>query len=268
MRLSTPALLAATAAAAVLLAGCSADATPDPSASATADAGAPATPSASAATSPSATAEPPVVETPVECETVDLAAGTIAGTDLGPCLQAILVRYDSGTLTISGDELAGTVAYHYDPLFEFRGDFETGAGPASLSFVDGEMLLDAGDGPVIADVGASDPAEQEAGSTAEAYRVFSDPGFMGDLIGAGDTWSVSAAPEEVETPDGSVEAYRLDSAAAYTWYDIPIDAYTLWLTEDLRPVAATSTTGFLGRSATLTQQLSGLGEPVTITPLS
>jgi hypothetical protein len=265
----TPALplLAASAAVVLALTGCSADPAPQPSSSPSGTASA-AAPSGSAAPTATATSAAPVVETPVECETVDLTAGTVAGSDLGSCIQAVLVRYDSGTLTISGDELAGTVAYHYDPTFEFRGDLETGAGPASISFVDGVMLLDDGNGPVTADVDAADPAEQEAGATAEIYRVFSDPGFIGDLIGGSDGWSISDAPEAVETPDGPVDAYRIENTAPYRWYDIPIDAYTLWLTEDYRPVAAESTTGFLGRTATLTQQLSGLGEPVSITPLS
>lgn len=264
----TPALPLLAATAVLALAGCSDAETPAPSTSPTASASASAAPPASASPTPDATAGAPVVETPVECETLDLASGTVAGSDLGPCLQAVLVRYDTGTLTISGDELAGEVSYHYDPMFEFRGDLETGGGPVAISFVDGDMLIDEGDGPVVADPDSADPTEQAAGTAAEAYRVFSDPGFLGDLIGGGDTWSVSAAPEPVETPDGSVEAYRLESTAAYDWYGIPIDAYTLWLTEDFRPVAAESTTGFLGRTATLTQQLSGLGEPVTISPLS
>ncbi|MFI8633725.1 hypothetical protein ACIGEP_14145 [Microbacterium sp. NPDC077663] len=266
----TPALpvLAASAVLVLALAGCSGDPAPEPSVRPSGAASAPGDPSASAAPAPTPATAAPAVETPVECESVDLSSGTVAGSDLGPCIQAVLVRYDSGTLTISGDELAGTVVYHYDPMFEFRGDLETGAGPASISFVDGVMLLDDGNGPVVADVDASEPAQQEAGATAEIYRVLADPGFIGDLIGGSDSWRVSAAPESVETPDGAVDAYRIESTAAYSWYDIPVDAYTLWLTEDYRPVAAESTTGFLGRTATLTQQLSGLGEPVSITPLS
>lgn len=267
MRTSVIPLSAVAVGFALAVTGCTGGTTPAPSGSASSAPSAPAA-SAAATPTPSPTTAAPVVEKPVECETLDLTAATVAGGDLGPCIQAVLVRYDTGTIKIAGDELAGTVVYHYDPTFEFRGDIETGAGPASISFVDGVMMLDEGDGPVIADVDAADPGEQSAGSTAEVYRVFSDPGFMGDLIGAADTWKVSPTPEEVETADGSVEAYRLDSAAAYSWYDIPVDSYTLWITAEGRPVATESTTGFLGRTATLTQQLSGLGEPVTISPLS
>lgn len=267
MRTSVLPLPVAAVALTLALAGCTGQTTPAPPASSASGAAAPSPTATEPAPSPTTAA--PAVDTPPECETLDLSAGTVAGADLGPCIQATLVRYDSGTLTIDGDELAGTVVYHYDPAFEFRGDLETGAGPAAISFVGGVMLLDEGDGPVVADVGASDAGSQAAGSTAEVYRVFSDPGFMGDLIGAGESWSVSDAPEKVETPDGgSVDAYRLESGAAYSWYDIPIDSYTLWLTADGRPVAAESTTGFLGRTATVTQHLTGLGEPVTITPLS
>lgn len=263
----TPVLPLSIAAVAAVLAltGCTGPAEPgptDPPSTATTTPTEPGTPSSTP------TAAAPVVEKPVECETLDLAATTVTGGDLGPCIQAVLVRYDSGTLTISGDELAGKIVYHYDPMFEFRGELETGAGPASISFVDGAMLLDDGDGPVVADVDSADVSQQEAGSTAEIYRVFSDPGFMGDLIGAGETWQVSPEPEDVETPDGTVEAYRLVSAAPYTWYDIPVESYTLWITTEGLPVAAESTTGFLGRTATITQKLSGLGDPVTISPLS
>lgn len=258
-----PVLLAA----AIALTGCTdgTDPVDEPSAAASAPSATPTT----QATTPAPVASEAAVETPVECETLDLASGTVAGAELGPCVQAMLVRYDSGILTLSGDEIAGEISYHYDPTFEFRGDLETGGGPAEISFVDGVMLLDEGDGPVAADVDGASPEEQAAGATAEAYRVFADPGFIGDLIGEGESWTVSGAPEPVELPGGeTVEAYRIDAAAPYTWFDIPIDAYTLWLTADARPVAAESTTAFLGRSATVTQQLSQLGEPVTILPLS
>jgi hypothetical protein len=260
---STVVLLAA----AVALSGCTVGADPvdDPSDAASSPAAAPATPTPT----PTPVATETAIETPAECETLDLAAGTVAGAELGPCVQAMLVRYDSGILTLAGDEIAGKVAYHYDPMFEFRGDLETGAGPAAISFVDGVMLLDEGDGPVVADVDGATPEEQSAGTTAEAYRVFSDPGFIGDLIGEGESWTVSSAPESVDLPGGeAIDAYRIDAAAPYAWFDIPIDAYTLWLTADARPVAAESTTAFLGRTATVTQQLSQLGEPVTILPLS
>lgn len=247
------------------LAGCTGTTAPAPDASS-----APGTPTPTTTTQPpSPSATDASADTPPECETLDLTAGTLAGSDLGPCIQATLMRDDTGTLTVEGDELAGTVVYHYDPAFEFRGDLETGGGPVSISFVGGVMMLDEGDGPVVADVGASEPASRAAGSTAEAYRVFADPGFIGDLVGAGESWTVSDAPEEVEAADGgSVEAYRIQSPAAYSWYDIPIDSYTLWMTADGLPVATESTSDLLGRTATLTQRLTGFGEPVTVTPLS
>jgi len=249
------------------LAGCTGQTEPAPAASSAIGVPVPSTTETEPAPSP--TAADPSVDTAPECETLDLSAGTAAGSDLGPCIQATLARDDTGSLTIDGDELAGTVVYRYDPAFEFRGDLETGGGPVAISFVDGVMMLDDGDGPVVADVDASDTASQAAGSTAEVYRIFADPGFIGDLVGAGESWTVSDAPEEVETADGgSVEAYRIESPAAYSWYDIPIDSYTLWMTADGRPVATESTTDLLGRTSTLTQRLTGFGEPVTVSPLS
>lgn len=267
MRRSAP-LAAAALAVAALLAGCSAEPAPAPTASASEpSATAPAAPSSTPAPTASAPAEAVV---PEECEAIPFApGGSLTGTELGPCLQAVVARHDTGTLTLSGAELAGTVSYHYDPMFEFRGDLETGDGPVSVSFVDGELLLDTGDGPVVGNVESTVPEEQMAGATGELYRVFSDPGFMGDLIGASESWSVSATTESVSLPDGTAPAaYRIDSAEPFAWYDIPIDAYSVWVTEEWMPVAAESTSAFLGRTTTITQQFTGLGEPVRIEPLS
>lgn len=267
MRTSALPLSAAAVTLVLGLAGCAGGATSELNAAPSSAPPAP-TESGSAAATPAPTTDAPEVQTPVECEPLDLTAGTVAGSDLGPCLRAVVVRDETGTVTISGDELAGTVDYRYTPTLEFRGDLETGAGPASISVVDGVTLVDEGDGPIVADLDAADPGQKEAGSTADAYRVYCDPGFIGDLVEAGKTWKVSAARQQVETPDGSVEAYRVDSEAPYSWFGIPVESYTVWVTAEGRPVATESTTAFLGRSATLSQKLSRVGEPVTISPLS
>lgn len=206
---------------------------------------------------------------PVECETVDLTpGGTVAGEELGPCLQAALVQADTGTVTLSGAELGGTVQYRHSPAFAFAGELETGDGAVEMSFIDDVMTLDAGDGPIIADPESADPDEQLAGITGELYRVFSDPAFIAELIAAGDTWRIGSEPEEV-TPAGGepVTATRIESAAPFSWYDIPIEDYTVLVAEDFTPVTATSTTGFLGRSASMTQEFTGIGGPVSIEPV-
>lgn len=256
-----PALVAAT----LLFAGCAP--TPAPAPTETPASSEPSAEPTAAAPTPEPTSES--AEAPAECEPVALAAGAVVeGADLGPCLQAIVVGHESGTLTLTGDELAGQVVYRYAPTFDFRADLETGDGPLALSFVDDVMMLDTGEGPVVGDRESSDPDEQMAGTTGELYRVFADPGFISDLIREGATWTVADAAEELALDDGTtVEAWRIDSDAPYSWFDIPVEAYAVWVTEEWAPVRAESTTGFLGRTTTITQQFSGLGDAVTITPL-
>lgn len=258
-------IAAITAMAALALTGCTPAAEPEPTVS-TSPSAAP-TQEPTSSPTPEATGE---AETAIEaCEPISLDLGAeLAGADLGACLQASVAALDTGVVELLSPELAGHVEYRYDPSFAFAAELETGDGAVAMSYVDGVMLLDDGTGPVVGDLESEDEAEQMAGMTGELYRVFADPGFVGDLIREGELLNVASTLESVELADGtSVPAYRIDSAAAYTWYDIPVDALTVWVTEDWTPVAAESTTAFLGRTSTIRQEFSGLGEPVTIRPL-
>ncbi|MFS0866685.1 hypothetical protein AB3M83_05030 [Microbacterium sp. 179-B 1A2 NHS] len=256
---------ALTAVALLALAGCTGTAEPAPAASDTTVAS-PSPTQTGAAPTPTATAADDV---PVECESLTVPpGGTVSGEDLGPCLQAALVLADTGTLTLSGDELGGTVQYRHRPDFAFSGELETGDGAVAMSFVDGVMMLDSGDGPVVGDPESDDPDEQLAGVTGELYRVFSDPGFIADFIAAGETWEIGSETEELSPAGGdAVTAVRARSTAPFSWYDIPIDSYTVFFAEDFTPVSASSTTGFLGHTSSITQDFSGVGEPVSIEPI-
>lgn len=204
-------------------------------------------------------AAPTPADTPVECEGIRVGEGSsIDGASLGPCLQASIERHGSGVLTVSGDELGGRIEYHYEPAFEFRGELETGDGPVSISFVDDVIMVDSGTGPIVGDASSDDAEAQMAGVAGELYRVFSDPGFIDDLIRESENWTV--------THDG--ESWRADSNAPFSWYGIPVAAYSAWFSDGWDPIAAESTSDFLGHTATIRQDFSALGEPVDIAPLA
>ncbi|WP_405373558.1 MULTISPECIES: hypothetical protein [unclassified Microbacterium] len=270
MRLSPGLAVAAAAVAAFTLTACGPASSPSPGA--TGPASAAPTPSAAAPAETSTPDPEPTAaarEVPPECESIDVElGGTLYGGDLGSCLQAAIAGYDTGMLTLTGPELAGEATYHYDPQFEFRANLETGDGPVEMSFVDGVMMLDDGSGPVVGDPESDDPDTRLAGVAGELYRVFSDPGFIGDLIDASESWNVADATDEVQLRSGeTVTAYRVESSAPFRWFDIPVDSYAVQFTADWQPVSAASTSDFFGTSSTITQEFSRLGEPVSIEPL-
>lgn len=255
---------ALTALAALLLAGCSA--TPAPSESDT-PAAAP-TASASPTASATPTPEPAAWSAPEECTAIDVSPGaTVTGDELGACIQTALSSFGTGKETISGAELGGEIRFQYTPEFEFQGSLETGDGPIEITFLDGIMWIDSGDGPVKGDPESTDPDEQMAGITGELYRVFSDPSFAGDLIAASPSWTVASAPDSITLANGdTVSATRITSDAPFSWYDLPVQSYVVWFADDWTPVGSEGTASFFGASSTITQHYYDLGEPVEITP--
>lgn len=257
---------AASLLAVLLLAGCSAAPAAEesvaPSSTPTA---ATATPTASTTPTP----EPAGWTAPEECTSLDVTAGaTVDGETLGACLQKGLAAYGSGSETISGEELGGEVRFRYTPDFEFQGELETGDGPVKITFLDGTMWVDHGEGAVKGDLESADPDEQMAGIAGELYRVLSDPTFAGDLVAASPEWTVAAATESITLINGeTVEAHRMRSAAPFSWYDLPVQEYVVWLAPDWTPVGSQATASFFGTASTVTQHYYDLGEPVEITPV-
>lgn len=256
---------ALTALAMLVLAGCSG--APAASESETPDAAPTASASPTASATP--TPEPAGWTAPEECTGIDVSPGAaVAGEALGACMQKALSSYGTGRETISGEELGGEIEFRYVPDFEFQGSLETGDGPIEITFLDGTVWIDSGEGPVKGDTASSDPEEQMAGVAGELYRVFSDPSFAGDLIAASPTWTVASAQESITLANGdTVVATRITSDAPFDWYDLPVQRYVVWLAEDWTPVGSEGTASFFGSSSTITQHYYDLGEPVEITPV-
>lgn len=241
------------------LAGCSAEPAPD-----TADAG---SPSASAAT-----AEEPALATdrvvPDSCAALDLSPGAqLEGTALGECVSEALSGYGTGKMRLTADTY-GDIEFSYTPEYNFQGKLQGTDGPISIVFLDGEMWLDSGSGPVRGDLDSADPEEQLAGAAAELYRFYSDLEQTAQLIQSQPVWNVAQAQDAISLPNGdSVQSYRITSAGAFTWNEMPVSEFILWFGEDWVPVGDQATMSFLGTSATHTQHFYDLGEPVTIEPL-
>lgn len=203
---------------------------------------------------------------PAACTSIAIAPGaTLTGAALGACVEEALSSFGSGRMLLTGDQLAGTIAFTYSPRFSFAGELESGDGPVELTFVDETMWVDYGDGPIRGDATSAVTDEQMAGIAGELYRVFSDPAFAGDLIASSPSWTVDTAPARHTLPTGEVDAYRIVSAAPFAWYDIPVQEYVLWVAPDWTPVAAQSTSDVLSARATVTQDFYDLGEPITVT---
>ncbi|MGP7959415.1 hypothetical protein ACTVCO_01190 [Sanguibacter sp. A247] len=274
MKTTTRTTLVAVAGIAMVLAGCSggtpgatspsgvtvAPVTPAP---AGADATSPATATAPAAERPGAR------QLPAECASLDLAPGAhLGGKGLGACVSRALVSYGSGRMEMTGEQLAGTVAFTYDPDYAFRVEGEGATGAIRMSYVDGEIWLDDGSGPVRGDADSDDMGTRLAGFAGEAYRALSDPALTADLVAASDGWTVAADRESRTLPDGStVEAFRIVSDKPFTWNEMPVTEYVLWYGDDWVPVGAQGTVAVFGTSATSVQTFYDLGADITIEPL-
>lgn len=268
------------AAVAALLAGCSggatSDGTPSGSAGAPPASGAPST-SAPSATVPGEAspgtpgAEEPAAssEVPAECASLTLAGGeTYSGTELGACVAAMLPSYGSGRMHMFGDDIDGTVAFTYTPLYSFSVEGRTGSGPVRMTYHDGEIWVDQGSGPVRGDVTSDKQDEKLAGFVAEMYRIYSDPAMYADLVSASKGWTADSGTTTVKLPDGSsVESFRIVSDKPFTWHEMPVTEYVVEFGADWVPVSATGTTAFAGQSTTVTQLFYDLGADITITPL-
>lgn len=268
--MNSRACIAVSLLAVLALAGCSAEPVAAPSTPAPVETPAPVATDSGEGVSEEPSDEPEGWTAPGVCTSIPIAlGGTVGGTDLGACVQEALSSYGTGKERVSGDGLGGEVQFRYVPDFEFQGDLETGDGPIQLTFIDGTMWVDSGDGPVRGDIDSTDSGEQMAGLAGELYRVFSDPTFAGDLIASSAEWTVTPQLVTRELPSGDVvEAYELTSAAAFDWHELPIDEYVVWFTEDWTPVAAQSTATLFGFSDTTLQEFYDLGEPVDITPVA
>lgn len=202
---------------------------------------------------------------PASCTSIPLTAGgTIAGSALGPCIEQAFSSFGSGRVALSSAAISGTVSFTYAPAVSFQAALETGDGPLELTFVDGMTWVDYGDGPIRGDRDSDVLDEQMASVAGDLYRVFSDPAFAADLIGASPEWIVEAATDRIPAAGEPVTAHRIVSAEPFAWFDIPIQEYAVWVAPDWTPVAAESTSDFLSARTTVTQEFHDLGEPVTI----
>ncbi|QIM16044.1 hypothetical protein G7067_05815 [Leucobacter insecticola] len=213
---------------------------------------------------------------PKSCSSLDLDLGAeFAGEPLSQCVAEALRSFGSGKEQVIGSNLDGTsgdlfgeIEFSYDPDFAMKGTLNPDTEAVSLTYIDGVMWIDSGQGLVKGDVGSSDPMEMITGQTAELYRLFSDPSMTRDLIAANPSWVVDDAMALKDLPDGTqVEAYRIENAAPFTWQGIQVKEYILWYAADWIPVGNLGGLEFEGLySGTTTQTYYDLGQPVTIEP--
>lgn len=204
---------------------------------------------------------------PTECASLDLAFGaTLDGTALGACVATALSSYGSGRMHLT-TESDGVIEFVYDPEYDFRGTIATDTGEMTLVFVDGEMWMDSGAGFIKGDLESGDVDEQMVGVTAELYRAYSDVRETAKLIQSQPTWNVSGAKESVDVNGESVEAYRITSAGAFTWNEMPVAEFVLWYGEDWVPVGTEATMSVAGMSSTQSQRFFDLGDDIVIEPV-
>lgn len=245
----------------LVLAGCSAAPAAEPTATGS--------PAASASATP---AEEPAAATdrvvPEACASLDLVPGAqLDGTGLGECVATALSGYGSGKMRLTADTF-GDVEFSYTPEYNFQGSFQGTDGPIDIVYLDGEMWVDTGTGPILGDLDSDDLEVQLAGVAAEMYRFYSDLEQTAQLIQSQPVWNVAEARDSISLPSGeSVESFRITSAGAFTWNEMPVSEFILWFGDDWVPVGDQATMALFGTSATHTQHFYDLGEPVTITPL-
>ncbi|RLP83058.1 hypothetical protein D9V34_07400 [Mycetocola lacteus] len=246
------------ACAALLLAGCSAEKAAEPAASAPPKV-------AEASASPTTS----VRTFPTSCAGLNLSLGAqLEGGALGQCVSAALSSYGSGRMHLTADTF-GEVEFTYDPSYSFSAHLEGPSGPISMRYVDGEMWVDSGTGPVKGDPNSDDPAEQLVAVTGELYRFYSDLQQTAELIAAQPAWTVDSARDQVTMPGGdTIESYKIVSDGAFSWNGMPVSEFILWFGDDWLPVGTQATVDFLGTSGTHTQHFYDLGAPITIAPLS
>lgn len=206
-------------------------------------------------------------QVPASCAALTLAPGAVLdGVSLGECVSQALSSYGSGTMRMTG-ETYGDVDFTYDPTYSFHGDLSGPDGPLILTFVDGEMWVDSGDGPVKGDLQSEDPEEKMVGVAAALYRVYSDLEQTAELVRAQPVWRVEEARDQVSLPDGQiVESYRIVSDGPFTWNEMPVSEFILWFGDDWVPVGDQATINAFGQPMTHVQHFFDLGKPVTITP--
>lgn len=247
-------LLAAAAALTLALSACSS--APAPETSTAADAPAEVDPTTAAR------------QMPAECSSLDLAPGAqLDGAALGACVARALSSYGSGKMRMDGDT-AGDIEFTYTPDYSFQGEMQGFDGPVRITFLDGEMWIDSGSGPIRGDVNSENQEEQLAGLAGELYRFYSDLEVTAELIAAQPVWQVQDATELISLPSGdSVESFKIVSGGAFTWNDMPVSEFIVWFGEGWVPSATQATVDVMGMTSTRSQHFYDLGDPVTITPL-
>lgn len=257
MLLTTAAIAAAT----LGLVGCSSDEAPQSKSATSAE-------TDSAAETPAELPAAGIREVPEACAELELALGAqLEGVALGECVSQALSSYGTGKMEISG-ETTGEVEFSYDPDFSVQGELQSPTGPVKLAYVDGEMWIDSGSGPVKGDAESAVLEEQLAAVAGELTRMYADIEQTVQLIQAQPVWRVAEDFETVELRDGElVEAYKIVSGGAFSWHEIPVSELTVWYGEDWVPLSTKATVEMMGMRSTNGQRFYDLGEPVTIVPL-
>ncbi|RLP77866.1 hypothetical protein D9V32_00585 [Mycetocola tolaasinivorans] len=232
----------------------------------------PASPAASApqeTDAPSATPATAERQVPASCSALTLALGAqLEGTALGKCVSEALSSYGSGRIHLTADAF-GEVEFTYDPTYSFHADLQGSNGPLTITYVNGDMWVDSGSGPVKGDLNSDKPEEQLVAVTGELYRFYSDLEQTATLIAAQPAWRIDDAKDQVSAPSGdTVEPFKIVSDGPFTWNEIPVSEFILWFGDDWTPVGTQATVSFIGTTGTHTQHFYDLGKPVKIEPLS
>lgn len=203
---------------------------------------------------------------PASCTAMELTfAATLDGAPLGECVSKALASYESGQMHMINGDTSGTVEFSYTPDYSFHGEMSGVGGPQEMTFLDGTMWIDSGDGPVKGDAESENPDEVLVAGIAEMYRMFADPVMTADLIASSPQWKVDTALAQRDLENGeSVQAYRLESTEAFEWNGVPVSNMILWFGQDWTPVGTQASISFGGISSTATQQFYDLGKPVEI----
>ncbi|WP_449373242.1 hypothetical protein [Arthrobacter psychrolactophilus] len=203
---------------------------------------------------------------PDTCTAQELSFGaTLDGGPLGECVSQALASYGSGKMSMSNGDDYGTVAFTYTPDYSVQGTMTSAGEEIELTFLDGTMWIDSGEGPIKGDPESENPEEVLVAAVAEMYKVFSNPAMTAELISASPKWGIDGALALRTLDNGeNVQAYRMESTEPFSWNGIPVSEMILWFGEDWMPVGTQASLSMAGVSTTTTQQFYDLGKPVEI----
>ncbi|GGA90070.1 hypothetical protein GCM10008025_35830 [Ornithinibacillus halotolerans] len=177
------------------------------------------------------------------CEGIIFEAGKeIDGSTLADCVVEAMISQQSGSHIVRDDTgFSSTVDFKWDPNFSLS----LHSNEFSVVLKEDTGWVNTGTGWIQADSNSTEPEVMMATSLIDLYRVFSDPRFIAEYLGAVPTWTVVG---EESTPDSEAFvdiAWKLTSDDVVDMGLSVLTDWEYWITSDYLGAyfAATGTSG-------------------------